>query len=549
MANRVMGYVICGYNSVDNLMSEQSSPFRRWTTGSGAGSSYRHHEHRNMYNKQMSEGSTQVPSSGGGSNVSRWSLGLEHLLADPAGAAAFAHFLAKEFAAENIRFWWSCEQYAATSDASCRGSLAAEIWQRHLADGAPEPVNVDAAARRAAALLLAHDPPPTELFQQAQKQIFNVMKFDSYPRFLRSAVHAECARADLRGQPLPYAQPREPETDTTKLKKSASNASERRRSGGGSLLPWKLRPGRERSNSTQPSEQPPITDVVKSSQTAPGQCSLCRVVLPDGATSVVGVEAGVTVGRLVDRLLQRRNLLCTTYDVLLKDANQGTSTTVDLSSPSTVLGGREAAVERRCVVRIELGTRCVAVRCRAARRLRHVLRPVLARYAPAAGPAPARAVLRDGQLLHPDTTMQELDGARLQIVEVSETGEYRAAADARLDARDDDADSLSDFNAYDALRQQDDQQSVSTASGSSRGSAGAAGRVRAALRPGPPLHHHPPDFLENLRETQRQRLQNKSPPGGAAPPSPPSPPRSPALARAPPPLPPKPSLRHAPTVV
>lgn len=64
------------------------------------------------------------------------------------------------------RFWWSCEQYAATSDASCRGALAAEIWQRHLADGAPEPVNVDAAARRAAALLLAHDPPPTELFQQ-----------------------------------------------------------------------------------------------------------------------------------------------------------------------------------------------------------------------------------------------------------------------------------------------------------------------------------------------------------------------------------------------
>lgn len=31
--------------------SEQSSPFRRWTTGSGAGSSYRHHDHRNMYTK------------------------------------------------------------------------------------------------------------------------------------------------------------------------------------------------------------------------------------------------------------------------------------------------------------------------------------------------------------------------------------------------------------------------------------------------------------------------------------------------------------------
>lgn len=51
----------------------------------------------------MSEGSTPVSNTGSGSNVTRWSLGLEHLLADPAGAAAFAHFLAKEFASENIR--------------------------------------------------------------------------------------------------------------------------------------------------------------------------------------------------------------------------------------------------------------------------------------------------------------------------------------------------------------------------------------------------------------------------------------------------------------
>ncbi|VVC88207.1 unnamed protein product [Leptidea sinapis] len=64
-------------------------------------------------------------------------------------------------------------------------------------------------------------------------------------------------------------------------------------------------------------------------------------------------------------------------------------------------------------------------------------------------------------------------------------------------------------------------QSLDRTSASSAGSAGAgAGRVRAALRPGPDLHHHPPDFLDNLRETQRQRL-------GAPP-------------RAPPPLPPKP---------
>ncbi|CAH2095606.1 unnamed protein product [Euphydryas editha] len=80
------------------------------------------------------------------------------------------------------------------------------------------------------------------------------MKFDSYPRFLRSGVHAECARADLRGLPPPYAPPYAP-TDN-KVKKSSSNASERRRSG--SLLPWKARAAsRDRSASAASAASPP----------------------------------------------------------------------------------------------------------------------------------------------------------------------------------------------------------------------------------------------------------------------------------------------------
>ncbi|VVC88208.1 unnamed protein product, partial [Leptidea sinapis] len=119
--------------------SDQGSPFRRWTTGSGSSSSYRHHDHRSIYSKQMSEGSN---ASNGVSNggVARWSLGLEHLLADTAGAAAFAHFLDKEFAAENIRFWWSCEQYRTCEGPGAdntRTQLADQVWRRHLADGAP----------------------------------------------------------------------------------------------------------------------------------------------------------------------------------------------------------------------------------------------------------------------------------------------------------------------------------------------------------------------------------------------------------------------------
>jgi hypothetical protein len=131
---------------------------------------------------------------------------------------------------------------------------------------------------------------------------------------------------------------------------------------------------------------------------------------------------------------------------------QGAGTcVVEGGATSAVLGGREAVVERRALVRVELAGRCVAVRCARARRLRHVLRPVLARYLPHAAPT-ARVVLRDGRAVHPDTLMQDLDEARLQIVEVAEGSDWRAAA------ADADADSLCDL----ALRLQDDADSQVT---------------------------------------------------------------------------------------
>lgn len=34
-------------------------------------------------------------------------------------------------------------------------------------------------------------------------QIFNLMKFDSYSRFLKSSLYLECLRAEEDGQPLP----------------------------------------------------------------------------------------------------------------------------------------------------------------------------------------------------------------------------------------------------------------------------------------------------------------------------------------------------------
>lgn len=73
------------------------------------------------------------------------------------------------------------------------------------------------------------------MFDQAQKQIFNLMKFDSYPRFLKSDIYKQCLSGDFQKPPTDPRLLLHASTTPTKLKKSVSNAEDRRRK---SLLPW-----------------------------------------------------------------------------------------------------------------------------------------------------------------------------------------------------------------------------------------------------------------------------------------------------------------------
>ncbi|KAL8207726.1 UNVERIFIED_CONTAM: Regulator of G-protein signaling 12 [Gekko kuhli] len=44
------------------------------------------------------------------------------------------------------------------------------------------------------------------MFKDQQLQIFNLMKFDSYTRFLKSPLYQECILAEVEGHPLPDPQ-------------------------------------------------------------------------------------------------------------------------------------------------------------------------------------------------------------------------------------------------------------------------------------------------------------------------------------------------------
>ena len=127
-----------------------------------------------------------------------WAKDFDCLLSDSIGLGKFTEFLQKEFSHENIFFWSACEKFKLLGAGADRLQLAQEILRRHLELGAAEPVNVDSAARAATrhrvALATAAAPPEASVFMSAQRQIYNLMKFDSYPRFLKSHVYKDCIR-------------------------------------------------------------------------------------------------------------------------------------------------------------------------------------------------------------------------------------------------------------------------------------------------------------------------------------------------------------------
>jgi regulator of G-protein signaling len=267
--------------------------------------------------------------------VAAWQRGLDTLLSDPYGLAKFTEFLKKEFSHENIYFWCACERYRLLADGAERLSAARGILERHLEAGAAEPVNVDWTVRadsgRKLTAATAESPPPPDLFLAAQRQIYNLMKFDSYPRFLKSAVYADCLKQEMRhggaggllGSTAEYSGHQHPETmtaadpaitggggggksmDRTRTRGAAAGG------GGGSGVThlWSSLGRRGPSNSCAAAAA--ATTAAEDQE----RCDLTRVILPDGSTSVVSTSTGESIRALVARLLDKRGLRLACFDV------------------------------------------------------------------------------------------------------------------------------------------------------------------------------------------------------------------------------------------
>ncbi|CAI9620856.1 unnamed protein product [Staurois parvus] len=113
----------------------------------------------------------------------KWSSSLDSLLEDPEGVEAFKDFLKKEYSEENLLFWLACEDFKRTEEQDQLQKKAQHIYNTFLSSKASSQVNVEGQSRIGEQIL--RQPHPL-MFERLQEQIFNLMKYDSYSRFLKS---------------------------------------------------------------------------------------------------------------------------------------------------------------------------------------------------------------------------------------------------------------------------------------------------------------------------------------------------------------------------
>ncbi|XP_023040861.1 regulator of G-protein signaling 14 isoform X1 [Piliocolobus tephrosceles] len=347
--------------------------------------------------------------------VASWALSFERLLQDPLGLAYFTEFLKKEFSAENVTFWKACERFQQipASDTQQLAQEARNIYQEFLSSQALSPVNIDRQAWLGEEVLAE---PRPDMFRAQQLQIFNLMKFDSYARFVKSQLYRECLLAEAEGRPLrepgssrfgsPDATRKKPKLKPGKslplgveelgqptvegpggrpLRKSfrrelggTANAALRRESQGSLNSSASLDLGfLAFVSSKSESHRKSLGSTEGESESRPGK--YCCVYLPDGTASLALARPGLTIRDMLAGICEKRGLSLPDIKVYLVGNEQKP---LVLDQDCTVLADREVRLENRITFELELTAldRVVRISAKPTKRLQEALQPILEKH-------------------------------------------------------------------------------------------------------------------------------------------------------------------------
>ncbi|XP_033839598.1 regulator of G-protein signaling 12 [Periophthalmus magnuspinnatus] len=375
-----------------------------------------------------------VPGAGGHSErrVASWATGFERLLQDPVGVRYFSEFLKKEFSEENILFWQACEYFShvPAADKKQLSQRAGEIYNSFLSSKATMPVNIDSQAQLADDVLTSPQP---DMFKTQQLQIFNLMKFDSYSRFLKSSLYQECVHSEMDGLPLPdpYQIPCSPAPSKHSASSDRSTLStpkkeaRKQRSGRslnedgnesadkkrGMFFSW----SRNRSFGKGPKKKDvgdlnldhwgsngrresqgslsSGTSLEMATSCSAGKTELenrhsvgvwerspkqCGVILPDGSSSSIALRPGASIRDVLQELCQSIGVNIAAVDLFLA----GGEKPLVLDQDCLTLSSRDLRLEKRTLFRLDLVpiNRSVGLKAKPTKPVTEVLRPVVAKY-------------------------------------------------------------------------------------------------------------------------------------------------------------------------
>ncbi|XP_028839504.1 regulator of G-protein signaling 14 isoform X2 [Denticeps clupeoides] len=358
-----------------------------------------------------SSSNTSLPSvpsdrASGVGQVASWAVSFERLLEDPMGVRYFTAFLKSEVSAENILFWQACEKFRkipATQTEQLKVDALA-IYKNYISDSAPSPVNIDDTARTEESTL---QKPHPDMFQKAQQQIFKLMKFDSYSRFVRSQLYQNCMLADVEGKPLPEIGPRsknpgaknspsqqkpdpkqkevktkakvvkpvgaEAEDGTDKRKVLRWDKSQEKRESWGDPQKMGAALLAEAGSMQQESEHPPVRS---------GRSHVdkyCCVFLPDGTASLTPARHGVSVRSMLTGLCEKRGLPLTDIIIYLQGKDKKP---LSLDQDSSVLKDQQVFLELRITlaVRIVFTGKTVTIVAKSNKTLQEALTTILQKH-------------------------------------------------------------------------------------------------------------------------------------------------------------------------
>jgi len=117
----------------------------------------------------------------------KWQESIENVLNDPKGRAFFSQHLAGEFALENLEFWNAVKKLKQENYSGERlKKEVKEIFDLYIDDSAEKLINVN--GRLKLSIREAIEDPSPDMFDDAQKHVYGLMKEGAYQRFITDKI-------------------------------------------------------------------------------------------------------------------------------------------------------------------------------------------------------------------------------------------------------------------------------------------------------------------------------------------------------------------------